>query len=203
MLPTLIILAGGKSSRMGFPKGLLSLDSEYWLLRQINQFIGDTVLIGLGYDYQKYLEAIPWLRKAIDKPCIYNDKKVSVVINAQPELGPFSTLQQVLLTINNKKNILVIPIDVPLFNHNEQEKIIHSNSLITIPLFVEKKGHPVNLKYEFWKTLLEIDNNDSEARLDKQIKKRNASEISLVKVSDASCIQNLNTPKDWREFVNL
>jgi CTP:molybdopterin cytidylyltransferase MocA len=201
MLPTLIILAGGKSSRMGFPKGLLSLDGEYWLLRQINQFIGDTVLIGLGYDYQKYFEAIPWLQKAIDKPYIYQYKKVSVVINPQPELGPFSTLQEVLLTIKNKKNILVTPIDVPLADNKTQELIISSNSLITMPMFEVKKGHPVYLKHEFWKTLLEIDSNDSEARLDKQIKKRNASEISLVKVSDASCIQNLNTPTDWREFT--
>lgn len=203
MLPTLIILAGGKSSRMGYPKGLLSLDGEYWLLQQINQFIGDTVLVGLGYDYQKYLEAIPWLQKAIDKPHAYQHKKVSVVINAQPELGPFSTLQKVLLTIKNKENILVNPIDVPLFNHNEQEKVIHNNNLITLPLFGEKKGHPVNLNHEFWKTLLEIDSNDSEARLDKQIKKRNASEISLVKVSDASCIKNLNMPTDWQKFINL
>jgi molybdopterin-guanine dinucleotide biosynthesis protein A len=202
MLPTLIILAGGKSSRMGFPKGLLSLDNEYWLLRQINQFIGETILIGLGYDYQEYLESIPWLQKAIDKPYIYKDKKVSVVINLQPELGPFSTLQQVLLTVKNKENILVNPIDVPLADNKTQELIISSNSLITIPMFEIKKGHPVNLKHEFWKTLLELDKNDSESRLDTQIKKRNASKISFVKVSDASCIKNFNTPTDWHEFVS-
>ena len=46
-----------------------------------------------------------------------------------------------------------------------------------------------------------METTDSEARLDLQIKKRNASEISIVEINDTSILKNLNTPKDWQDFT--
>lgn len=199
---TLIILAGGKSSRMGFPKGLLKHKNTFWILSQIENFIGDEVYIGLGYDYQLYFDAIPWLEKAVEKPISLNGKQVNVVLNSSPEFGKFSTLQTVLEKLNNLHQIIVLPVDVPLFSVNEQEKLINNECLISIPTFNNKKGHPVVLAPKFWKLLLQLNATDKDSRLDFQIKKRNASEISLVEVSDALCIRNLNTPKDWKVFIS-
>lgn len=201
--PILIILAGGKSSRMGKPKGLLDFKGEYWLLHQINSFIGNDVFIGLGYDSEVYFNTIPWLKTAIEAPVNYKGKKVSVLINSQPEFGLFSNLQNLLKQVNKKQDIFVLPIDVPLLSEQEQAKIIATNNLIVIPKFENKKGHPVKLNALFWKSLLDIPIDNNEARLDVQIKKRNASEITILNVSDASSIKNLNTPKDWLEFIAL
>lgn len=199
---TLIILAGGKSSRMGQPKGLLSHNNSFWILSQIEHFIGEIVFIGLGFDANHYFETIPWLEKAITKPQLYKGKQVQVVINDTPELGFFSTLQNTLKKTEKNKQVLVLPIDVPLLNSTEQEKIISDNHSIVIPEFQDKKGHPVKLLPEFWNSLLVLNPDDEKARLDVQIQKRNASEISIIEVSDASCILNLNTPKDWQDFIS-
>lgn len=203
MLPVLLLLAGGKSSRMGKPKGLLDFKGEYWLLHQINSFIGNQVFIGLGYDSEVYFNTIPWLKTAIENPINYNNKKVSVFVNSQPEFGLFSNLQNLLKQVNKKQNVLVLPIDVPLLNFEGQQLIIQNKNFITIPEFKNKNGHPVKLNHRFWNTLLDISIRNNEARLDVQIKKRNASETSIINVSDAYCIKNLNTPKDWQEFTAL
>jgi len=204
--PILIILAGGKSSRMGFPKGLLKYQNNFWLLSQIESFVGNEVYIGLGFDYQKYYDAIPWLEKAVEKQVVFKGKKVKVILNQTPEFGIFSTLFAVLRKLDLEridKNVLILPIDVPLLNAKGQEKLIFDNHTISIPTYKNKKGHPIKLAPTFWKSLLELDITDVNSRLDFQIKKRNASEISFIETNDASILKNLNTPKEWQEFTPI
>ncbi|WP_347174049.1 nucleotidyltransferase family protein [Polaribacter uvawellassae] len=196
----LIILAGGKSSRMKFPKGLLKHNNRFWLLSQIESYIGNEVFIGLGFDCQLYFDAIPWLEKAVESPQIYQQKKVRVIINKTPEFGLFSTLQSVLKTLNTNHQAVILPIDVPMLKPSELKKIMDSENEIIIPTYNNKNGHPVKLAPKFWKSLLELNNMDVDSRLDIQIKKRNASKISLVEINDASILKNLNTPKDWQAF---
>lgn len=203
-IPILIILAGGKSSRMGYPKGLLAHNNTFWLLSQIENFTGEEVYIGLGFDYQKYFDGIPWLQKAVENPQNYQQKKVNVVINKTPEFGLFSTLQSVLKTLDKPrtdKDVLILPIDVPLLKSSELEKIILTENKIVIPTYKNKNGHPVKLTPKFWKSLLVLNVSEDNSRLDVQIKKRNASEISFVEINDASILKNLNMPKDWQEFL--
>lgn len=197
---TLIILAGGKSSRMNFPKGLLIHKNHLWMLSQIESFTGNEVVIGLGFDYQLYFDAIPWLEKAVEKPQKHQRKKVRVVINKTPEFGLFSTLQSVLKALDTNQHVVILPIDVPMLKPSELKRIMDTENEIVIPTYNNKKGHPVKLASTFWKTLLELDVTDENSRLDTQIKKRNASKISLVEINDASILKNLNTPKDWQAF---
>lgn len=201
--PTLIILAGGKSSRMGKPKGLLSFKGDYWLLHQIEAYkAGESVIIGLGFDYQLYFNAIPWLKEALKSPQEYKGKKVQIVLNPTPEFGLFSTLKEVLKCIDVQTNneILVLPIDVPFLNKSALEKIIETKNSVVIPSYHQKNGHPAKLSSKFWKSLLLIDVKHPEARLDTQIKKLQNSQISIINVADKNCIKNLNTPESWREF---
>ena len=197
---SLILLAGGKSSRMGTPKGLLTYNDHLWILVQIEQFIGNTVHIGLGFDYEKYLSAIPWFKDAMETPVLYKEKKVRVYINPTPNFGLFSNLQNILKQLDISEAVFVLPIDVPLINKKEQEQLFLTETPIAIPIYKNSKGHPVKLSPLFWKTLLPLSLKEKDARLDLQIKKRNASEISLIQVSDAYCILNLNTPSDWDSF---
>ena len=202
----LLILAGGRSSRMGMPKGLLPYKSTYWILDQIASFStgGETVYIGLGYDYQLYFDAIPWFEEALESPQEFHGKKVRVVINHQPEFGLFSTLQSVLNVLNtagNKQDIFVLPVDVPLLKISELEKIIVTKNTVVIPEFKGKNGHPVKLHADFWKSLPAIPITDTDARLDIQIKKLQESEITKVVVKDDAILKNLNTPEAWKVFM--
>ncbi len=93
----LILLAGGRSSRMGTPKGLLDYHGHPWLIEQLERFkaaSGKRLIIVLGFHQAPYLEQIPWLVKAVTEPLQQLGLEISVVINPAPEHGQFSSLQQ-------------------------------------------------------------------------------------------------------------
>jgi CTP:molybdopterin cytidylyltransferase MocA len=199
-----VLLAGGKSERMGIAKGLLPYQNSYWILEQINRISTSTVIevyIGLGYHSQEYIKQIPLLNQAKSNFVTYKEIQVRVIINKNPELGSFSTLQTVLQQIPKDKSVLINPIDVPILNTAELRTIIETQNQIVLPNFEGKNGHPIKLHTDFWNPLLQLNPADENSRLDLEIKKMNPSEITRIAVTDSSILKNLNTPNDWAEFT--
>ncbi|MEW6184396.1 MAG: NTP transferase domain-containing protein, partial [Thermodesulfobacteriota bacterium] len=92
----LILLAAGRSSRMGTPKGLLDFQGRPWLVVQLQRFKaagGRRAIIVLGFHYEHYREHLPWLEEAGDCPVRQFGLEISVVLNTAPEEGQFSSLQ--------------------------------------------------------------------------------------------------------------
>jgi molybdopterin-guanine dinucleotide biosynthesis protein A len=202
--PVFVLLAGGKSERMGTDKGLLPYKNSFWILEQLNRIPSSTfkkVYIGLGFHAQHYLEAIPWFFDALEDFKKYNSLKIQVIINKTPELGPFSTLQTVLFRIPKKTTIVLNPIDIPILSSLELQKITTKKNQIVIPCYDGKSGHPIKMTYSFWKTLLPLNLKNNDARLDYQLKKVNPIKISKVEVLDRAILLNLNTKKDWELFL--
>jgi len=202
--PILVLLAGGKSSRMGSPKGLLDYQGTPWILEQVKRYShiqNPKVYIGLGYDFQKYFDSIPWLKNAIDNFYNYNGVEVKVVMNNQPEYGAFSTLQTVLGEIEEHLTVMIQPIDVPLANIESLTAIVNENNSIVIARCKTKNGHPVKLKPVFWNTLLMVDTSSNNARLDTQIKQIKTSSITYVSITDNAVYQNINTLKKWNDYL--
>jgi len=200
-----VLLAGGKSKRMGVDKGLLKYKQTFWIIEQLNRISKTSiskVFIGLGYNYQHYFDAIPWFKNATNNYIDFQGLHIKIVINKQPEFGSFSTLQTVLKKLKPNSNILLNHIDIPILNSKELQKIIEINNSIVIPNFKGKNGHPIKMECIFWKYLLSLDNTDAEARLDLQIKKINPTKISRIEVFDRAILKNLNTKKDWISFLN-
>jgi CTP:molybdopterin cytidylyltransferase MocA len=198
-----VLLAGGKSERMGIAKGLLPYQNTYWILEQINRIATTSlteVYIGLGHHSQEYINKIPLLEQAQSEFVIYKKIKIRVIINKNPELGSFSTIQTVLQQIPKSKSVLINPIDVPILNTAELQTIIEIQNQIVLPNFEGKNGHPIKLHADFWNPLLLLNPADENSRLDLEIKKMNPSEITKIKVTDSSILKNLNTPSDWTEF---
>lgn len=203
--PVFVLLAGGKSERMGLPKGLLLYQETFWIIEQLNRISNSTitsVFIGLGFYSEKYFEAVPWLRNALDNFVVYKNLKIKVILNPLPEKGSFSTLQSVLFHLPKNTSVLIHPIDVPILKATELQKIMDAENEIVLPNYQGKSGHPIKVSSQFWKLLLDLDSNDQNARLDFQIKKAKPIERTSIAVDDASILQNLNTPKDWSDFVN-
>lgn len=199
-----LILAGGKSERMGIAKGLLEYQNTYWILKQIDRISTSNVTevyIGLGYYYEEYLKTIPWFTNAQLDFIFYKNLKVRVVINQNPELGSFSTLQTVLQQIPKDKSVLINPVDIPILNTAELQTIIETQNQIVLPNFEGKNGHPIKLHSVFWNPLLLLDLADKKSRLDLETKKMNPSAITRITVTDSSILKNLNTPNDWIEFL--
>jgi CTP:molybdopterin cytidylyltransferase MocA len=101
----LIMLAGGKSSRMGTPKGLLDYRGNLWLLEQLSRYraaAGKRVVVVLGFHHEQYFEKIPWLWAAQKEPAHQLGLEILVVVNPHPEQGQFSSL---LCALNYLPNI--------------------------------------------------------------------------------------------------
>ncbi|OOG76077.1 NTP transferase domain-containing protein [Flavobacterium sp. A45] len=200
-----VLLAGGKSERMGVAKGLLEYQNTYWILEQLNRISNSTtteVYIGLGYHHEEYSNKIPWFKEAQLHFVLYKNLKVKVVVNQNPQFGSFSTLQTVLRQIPQTKSVLINPIDIPILNTTELQNIIRTQNQIVLPNFESKNGHPIKLHSEFWQTLLLLNPTDENSRLDLEIKKIIPSKITTITVTDSCIIKNLNTPNDWIEFSN-
>nr|WP_315258145.1 NTP transferase domain-containing protein [uncultured Flavobacterium sp.] len=198
-----VLLAGGKSERMGIAKGLLEYQNTYWILEQINRIATTSlteIYIGLGYHSQEYINKIPLLEQAQSEFVIYKKIKIRVIINKNPELGSFSTLQTVLKQIPKDKSVLITPIDVPILNTAELQIIVETQNQVVIPNFEGKNGHPIKLHADFCNPLLLMNPADENSRLDLEIKKINLSEITRIPVTDSTVVKNLNTPNDWIEF---
>ena len=200
-----VLLAGGKSQRMGVAKGLLQYQDTLWILEQLNRISKaniDTVYIGLGHYFQHYLDTIPWFQQALNNVVNYQGIAVKIIINPDPNLGSFSTLQSVFKQLDSKVNVLVNPIDVPILNAVELNKIIARQGTVVFPSFKGKKGHPIKLDAQFWQPLVTLDLADLNARLDFQVRKVNPANICRVTVGDSAVIKNLNTRKEWFEFLD-
>ncbi|WP_456421144.1 NTP transferase domain-containing protein [Lutibacter sp.] len=200
-----VLLAGGKSERMGIDKGLLKYQHTFWILEQLLRISKTTiseVFIGLGYNYQHYFTAIPWFKNALSKSITFHGLNVKVVINKHPELGSFATLQSVLKAIKSSSYILLNPIDVPILNTSELEQIIDTQNLVVIPTYNKERGHPVKLHSSLWKQLINVAIKSNDARLDYQLRKLPTKNISFIKVNDCSIIKNLNTKPEWVSFLN-
>ena len=200
-----VLLAGGKSQRMGIAKGLLKYHDRFWIIEQLLRIDYEhvnEVYIGLGHDYEAYFKEIPWLVDAQFQPVTFNNLTIRVNINKNPELGPFSTLRSVLNVIPKEYEIVFQPIDIPILNKIDLLKITNCNYKIAMPFFKGKNGHPIKLSSTFCNDLRRLNPTDSKNRLDMEIKKINPSEINRIEVTDASINKNFNTPNDWLEYTN-
>lgn len=199
-----VLLAGGKSERMGENKGLLKYKNTYWILEQLNRISKTSineVFIGLGFNAQNYFVAIPWFNEAILKPFQFKNLSINIIVNKYPEIGSFSTLQTVLKKIDSNNSILINPIDIPILNSEELQNIINSKKEITLPSFNGKNGHPIKLNPLFWKSLLYLNLKDKDSRLDFQLKKIHPSKIKIIDVLDDCINLNINTKNEWYAYL--
>ena len=200
-----VLLAGGKSGRMGVAKGLLKYNKTFWVLEQINRLSEaniNKVYVGLGHDFEHYFWAVDWFEKAVKEIVNFRGIDVQVVINSKPELGSFSTLQAVLNSVPTGSDVLICPVDIPIPNKKTLEKIIYSNYEVVIPMFQNQHGHPIVINDDFKNRLIDLAIEDENSRLDIQIKKLTTNQILVVEVNDSSILKNLNTPSEWKQFLS-
>lgn len=200
-----VLLAGGKSERMGVAKGLLKYKHTYWILEQLNRISRSKikeVVIGLGYNYQHYFDAIPWFESALTEVIDFQGLNIKIIINRTPELGPFSTLQTCIKEIDSTNSVALTHIDIPILNSTELNKIISKKNDIVFPNFKGKNGHPIKMNPSIWNYLILINPSDKDARLDVQLKKINPAKTSIIEISDRAILYNFNTKKEWISFLN-
>ncbi|MGZ3688546.1 MAG: nucleotidyltransferase family protein [Bdellovibrionota bacterium] len=192
----LILLAGGKSERMGTPKGLLSFDGRLWIEEQMSRFEragGREGVIVLGFHAEDYRT------KVRGRPGWHS------LINPEPELGPFTSIQAgaKFLLGQDRIGAFVLPVDVPAGPPEVFQALcgaMNEGVRAAVPQFQERGGHPVLLSAAFLDHLAAQDPRLPMARLDQQLRLLGPDQVRRVPVSAPEVTMNFNTIEDWKNL---
>ncbi len=202
----IVLLAAGKSSRMGEPKGLVRVAGRPWIDHQLRSLDGRRVILVLGDDRERYLTEIPSLAQ-----------RVVIVVNPAPERGPFSSLQVGLALVTPGAPAFVLPIDVPAASApvwTRLEQALAGGWAAAVPTHGEddRGGHPVLLSSRLLATLLS--RPPATTRLDHELAGLSGGEgrdpgrsvsapqgLVRVLVDDPRVRLNLNAPEDWAKLA--
>jgi len=183
-----VILAAGDSSRMGYPKALLPMESDCfltWILKAAqNAGLGrPTVVLGKTAE-----DILPQVR----------EWKIDILINREPEKGQLSSLQIALASMPAETVAAMIwPVDQPLVPvnliDNLARKFLDSSALIAYPVYGERRGHPAiihrNLFGEFMEAPLEEG--------PKQIILRHQADTATLPTDEPGTVYDFDTPSDY------
>ncbi len=183
-----IILSAGNSNRMGVPKALLKFDEHTTFIQKIT----DTY-IHAGIK-QLVVVVNEQLFEQLNESNIYLSPEVKLVINNNPELGRFLSLQTGLHAIKHGNSCIFQNIDNPFTSVGLIEKLIsHKDDAdVVIPAFQNKSGHPVLINTQVAEQILL--QKDSEIRIDGFLKNFN---VKKVEVGDHTILVNINSREEY------
>lgn len=192
-----IVLAGGKSSRMGRPKALLPIGStgETFFDRVIRTLLDagvDEIVVVVGAD----AEAI---RAGVRQP----PSSVRIVDNPDYEQGQLTSLLAGLRAIAGAASqaALVTLIDVPLVSASTVRQLIsvhrERGAPIVRPVSKGRHGHPVIFGCELFDELQRAD----PAQGAKPVVRAHAAELIEVPVDDEGAFTDIDTREDYERVI--
>ena len=187
--PPAVILSGGRSSRMGFPKLLLANGDKPTAVTMIER------LRGAGFGRTAIIisdnSLIPFIQQYLPD--------VEVIHNSDPDRGMISSLRLGIEWAGiDADGLLSWPIDHPLVEQDVLEKLRHNAVMnkVVIPTFNGRRGHPTWWGRSAWDGLMSSIADDG-ARQFLQLPTINVIEIPVV---DEDILININTPEDAERF---
>ena len=185
-----ILLAGGESTRMGVPKPLLEWGGYTLIEYQLAQLKGpplDRVVVVLGHRAD---DVLPYVRSA----------GAQAVVNELYAEGRASSLRVGAAALpDDATAVLILNVDQPR-PHDVIARLVdvhrHSGSLITVPTFEEKRGHPPVLDGSLLPELREV--NEATQGL-RAVIARHEADVTELAFETASVLLDLNQPQDYQQ----
>jgi molybdenum cofactor cytidylyltransferase len=191
-----IVLAAGKSERMGTNKLLLKLNHQTIIesiLDAIEHSKIDETVVVLGHKPKEIIDVI--------RPRL---SKIKVVINEKYEEGMTSSFQIGLRHVDYMDAAFLILGDGPILNYRfldamiEQMKKSLIEALIISPAYRGKKGHPLLFHKEIFDEILNL--KDPEVIRD--VVHRHANKLIKIK-GPRWTVMDIDTPDDFIEIRKL
>jgi molybdenum cofactor cytidylyltransferase len=187
-----VILAAGKSSRMGQTKALLKIDGHTFLesiLKKLQKAGVNDILIVLGNDAGKIRDKI-----SLPERCI-------LIKNFHPEQGPLSSIHLAIMKLKSDINgFLLILVDHPLVSQTTYELIMNEADpqKIVIPVYNNKNGHPVYFGRNFFNDLLNAPLNKGA----RYVVHKYPEYVQKVDVQDAGILRDIDLPEDYEKYIS-
>lgn len=181
-----IILAGGKSSRMGSDKGFLKFDGKpftQYAIDALKPFVNSILIVSDNPDYD-----------------VFNLKRIPDFIkNAGPLAGLYSGLNASKTQYN-----IVLSCDIPLINHNIIKILLNHINTKTDVVQLQSKNKKMPLiaayKTSCKQKCLEL-LNQNERRLQIAVEQLKSKTVVLDKTLD-NFTKNINTPSEFKHITN-
>lgn len=195
MTATAVILSGGASSRMGYPKALLDYKGETFADRLISAFSGycQPVLLVVGAD------------AALIEAGIRRGSEVRMVLNPEPEHGQFSSLRCALREVDEACDaVAFIPVDYPSIQRSTIAQLMDAlhtdtkNNLFFIPRHEKKRGHPVVFRASLIPEFLAL-GRDAQAR---QIVHKYRDRTKYIDVDDPGITRDVDDREAYIRLVS-
>ena len=188
-----IILAAGKSERMGRPKALLPFFGSCFLTHVLAEAADSDltdVAVVLGHHAEGILQALPEI-------------KSKSLVNIDYEQGQLSSLQCGLRhwSSSGVDGVMVFLIDHPMIDRGLINRLIatfsQSDALIVIPSFENRRGHPVIFAAQLFTELLTMPPNQGAI----SVVRKHSAEILHLEVSDPGVLVDIDTPEAYDQYV--
>jgi CTP:molybdopterin cytidylyltransferase MocA len=191
-----IVLAAGKSSRMGRPKAILPLDGDTFLTRIVRTFADagvEDIVVVVGHD----ADAIVASFATVDGVA------ARFVDNPDYEQGQLSSLLTGLRLVDRPGvvGVLMTLVDVPLVSAATVRAVVDryrtTRAPIVRPVQGNRHGHPVFIDRSLFDALRHADPSAGA----KPIIRANVSPAGDVVVDDDGAFADADTPDDYERLV--
>lgn len=181
-----VVLAAGKSQRMGKEKALLKYNSNSIFFEKIIETYIEAGVQNIS------MVVNPNLYRIISTGFFKNSKKISILVNRSPELGRMYSIQ-LGIEQHISKHIFIQNIDNPFVSNELIEKLRenYKENHYVSPYYNNKGGHPILLCKNIAEQLLRMPD------VSLRIALSNFNKIKLP-VDDSSILTNINTPEAYK-----
>jgi molybdenum cofactor cytidylyltransferase len=190
-----VVLAAGRSTRMGSPKALLDFLGRPFAVRILEALEAlevKTRVVVLGPDAARIQPQLA------GHDCM-------IVENPDPETGQIASLRTALRALEplQPTAALVWPVDLPHVRVDTVERVLEahrrSKAAVVVPMFGNRRGHPVIWRAEVFPELLEsVAATQDGARAVLHEHERDTLEVA---VDDPAVVDAVNTPEDYERLV--
>ncbi|CAN5748244.1 nucleotidyltransferase family protein [soil metagenome] len=191
-----IVLAAGRSRRMGQPKALLPAAGASFLRHVIE------ALRGGGCDPVLVVVAPPVRVEAREIARAARDYGAEVVVNPSGELEQIDSLRTALHSLpDSVRAVVVTPVDFPLVRAETTRALVEAyrarRAPIVLPAYRGVHGHPVLFARDVFRELL----TGSLPEGARSVVHAHRAELEEVTVHDEGVLQDVDTPADYRRLL--
>jgi molybdenum cofactor cytidylyltransferase len=190
-----LVLAAGRSSRMGCAKAALPIDGDTFISRIVRTFLAagvDDVVIVVGHEPEAVVAAVS------------GDLPVRFVENREYDRGQLSSLVAGLAVVDRPgvEAVLITLVDVPLVSDATVRAVIdryrQTHAPIVRPTAGDRHGHPLLMDRSLFNELRAADPQ----RGAKPIVRAHASPGGNVEVADEGAFTDIDTIEEYERVVS-